>query len=316
MNTKHLLKVRQMVWVVFALAAGPVLGETNRYAGETWAFLDTRQSMAAANDITLAKYPDCDEATVDKKMVRVYRADGTGESQDENFVKVLTEKGRRNNRTLSFNFMLPYSTVEVIKVEVLQPDGSALTVDVAANSKEQIDDSQMSENISDPNSRVLRVSIPKLEIGDTVHSITRETTTRPIMPGEFADENVFEGEGFLRHASYEVHAPSDRPLQRLVWRDGLGGTVRHSTQPGDDGSMIQRWEVGQVPRMFAEPSMPPPEMVLQRLLVTTTSNWQAVSKWYWDLSKSHLEATTPELTKEAQELTAGAGTDLEKIKAV
>jgi len=60
-----------------------------------------------------AKYADCDEATVEQKSVRVYQADGTGECQDETFVKVLTEKGRRDNRTLTINFMLPYMAVEV-----------------------------------------------------------------------------------------------------------------------------------------------------------------------------------------------------------
>ena len=77
------------------------------------------------------------------------------------------------------------------------------------------------------------------------------------MPGEFADESVFEGEGYLRHLTYEVHAPADRPLLRVALRDEIPGTVRHSTQPGDDGSVIQRWEVSNVPRMFPEPSMPP-----------------------------------------------------------
>jgi hypothetical protein len=37
--------------------------------------------------------------------------------------------------------------------------------------------------------------------------------------------------------------------------------------------------------MFDEPAMPPAEMVLQRVLVSTTPDWQAVSKWYWDLSR-------------------------------
>jgi transglutaminase-like putative cysteine protease len=316
MKIKLMFNIRALALIAFLVFSRPVFGETNRYTGETWAFLDARQALAAAQEITPAKYPDCDEATVEKKMVRVYRADGTGESQDEAFVKVLTEKGRRNNRTISLDFMLPYSTVEVVQVEVLKPDGAAVAVDVAANSKEQIDDSQMSENISDPNCRILRVSIPKVDIGDVVHSITRETTERPIIPGEYAEESVFEGEGFLRHLSYEVHAPKDRPLQRIALRDEIPGTVRHSTQPGEDGSVIERWEVNNVPRMFPEPAMPPPEMVLQRLLVSTTPDWQAVSKWYWELSRPHLDATTPELTKKAQELAAGATTGLEKIKAV
>ena len=46
--------------------------------------------------------------------------------------------------------MLPYSTVEVAKLEVIKPDGNVVTVDMAANSKESIDDSQMAENIYDP----------------------------------------------------------------------------------------------------------------------------------------------------------------------
>ena len=41
-----------------------------------------------------------------------------------------------------------------------------------------------------------------------------------------------------------------------------------------------------------------------------------MSRWYWDLSKPHLAAITPEMKKEVAELTAGAATDMEKIKAV
>jgi transglutaminase-like putative cysteine protease len=308
--------IRSFVFAALIVSAWPAFGDTNRYTGDTWALGDTRQVLAAAADITVAKYPDCDEATVEKKMVRVYRSDGTGESQDETFVKVLTEKGKRNNRTLTLSFMLPYSTAEVVKMEVLKPDGQAVAVDVAANAKETIDDSQMQMNIYDPNSRLLQVNIPGVEVGDVVHSITREPILRPIIPGEFAEENVFEGEGYLRHLSYEVHAPLDRPLNRIALRDEVPGTVRYSTQPGEVHTLIQRWEVNNVPRMFDEPAMPPYEMVLQRLLVSTTPDWPAVSKWYWELSKSHLEATTPEIKTTVDELAAGAKSDMDKIKAI
>jgi len=316
MKYKSISNIRGFSFVVFCCLAWPGWAETNRYTGEIWALVDSQKVMEAARDIALAKYPDCDDATVERKMVRLYRADGTGESQDETFTKVLTEKGKRNNRTISLSFMLPYSTVEVAKVEVLKPDGKAVAVDVAANSKEQIDDSQMSANISDPNSRVLRVNIPELEIGDMVHSVTRETTTRAIMEGEFADENVFEEGGFLRHTTYEIYAPSDRPLQQIALRDEVPGTVRYSAQPGTNGMTLHHWEIDNVPRMFPEPNMPSGDEVLQRVLASTTRDWQTVSKWYWDLSKPHLAQTTPEMTKMAQDLAASGKTDLEKIKAV
>jgi transglutaminase-like putative cysteine protease len=307
---------RGLVLAAIALVVFPARGDTNRYAGGEWSLVDAKPVMAAAAEITPAKYPDCDSATVDQKSVRVYRADGTGECQDETFTKVLTEKGKRDNRTLAEYFMLPYTTVEVPELEIIKPDGTIVSVDVAANSKESIDDSQMAENIYDPNMRILQVNIPSLEIGDVIHSVARENIERPFIAGEYAEENIFEGEGFIRHTTYEVHAPDSRPLQRIALRDEVPGTVTYSTQSGPDNTMVHRWEVNNVPRMFGEPSMPPYQMVLQRLFVSTTPDWAAVSKWYWNLSKPHLDAITPEMKQKVQELTAGAATDMDKIKAL
>ena len=318
------IKINSFGGWLFVLAAASIpiwhagADDSARYAGERWSFLDVRKAIGAAAEITQAKYPDCDEAAVDRKMVRVYRPDGTGESQDESFTKVLTEKGKRNNRTMSLSFMLPYFTVEVVKLEVIKPDGKTTGVDLAANSKEMIDDSQMGMNIYDPNSKILQVNIPQLEIGDVVHSITRTTTHRSIIPGEFAEYNVLESPAYLRHTTYEVYSPVDKPLKRVALRDEVPGTVVHSTETeaGETGTVVNRWEVNNVARMFEEPSMPAYEQVLQRLLISTTPDWQAVSKWYWELSKPHLEATTPEMKKTVDELITGAKSDMDKIKAI
>ncbi|HVV71977.1 MAG TPA: DUF3857 domain-containing protein, partial [Verrucomicrobiae bacterium] len=216
MTAKTLFMTRSVLLLALALSTGFLRAdETNRYQGSTWDLLDSKVALSAAGEISTTKYPDCDEATVDKKMVRVYRADGTGEAQDESYVKVLTEKGKRNNRTVALSFMLPYTTVQVPKLEVIKPNGTVVPVDIAANSKEMIDDSQMSMNIYDPNSKILQVNIPQLDVGDIVHSVTRTTTRRSIIPGEFADENIFEGQGYIRHVTYEVHSPVDKPLKRV-----------------------------------------------------------------------------------------------------
>lgn len=301
-----------LVWTACAALAQP----GGKYEGSYWASLDTKQILQAGEGITVVKFPDSDDATVDKKMLRVYRADGTAETQDETVTKVLTEKGKRNNRTLSLSFMLPYFTVEVVKLEIIRPNGEVIPVDVAANSKEIIDDSQMAMNIYDPNNKILRVNIPKLEIEDMVHSVTRLTVQRSIMPGEFAEVNVFEGPGYIRHMSYDVCAPSDKPLGRIVLRDEIKGTVKYTTEKLDSNVTVHHWEVNDVSRMFDEPSMPPYENVLQRLLVSTTPDWQFVSKWYWNLSKPHLDATTPDMKQMADELTAKAKSDQEKIEAI
>jgi transglutaminase-like putative cysteine protease len=294
----------------------PAQGGTNDYTDGRWALANLTNVLQEANDITTSAYPNCDMATVEQRSVRVYRADGTGEAQDETYVKVLTEKGRRANRTVALSYMLPYATPEVPRLEIIKPGGETVPVDVAANSKDTIDDSQMAANIYDPNTRILQVNIPKLEIGDMVHSVTRMTTERAYIPGQFAEENVLEGDGLIRHLTYEVFAPADRPLQQVALRDEIPGTVTYSAQTNADGSVTHLWTAANVPRMFEEPAMPPYEMVLQRLYVSTLPDWQAVSKWYWDLSKPHLDATTPQMQEAVSNLIAGAQTDMDKIKAV
>jgi transglutaminase-like putative cysteine protease len=313
------VRVATVLAVWCAIGAGLPEGRAanaDRYQGSKWDLLDRGQMLAAAKEITLEKYPDCDEATVDKRLVRVYRPDGTGESQDETYTKVLTEKGKRNNRTLSLSFMLPYFTVEVVKLEVIKPDGTAEAVDVAANSKETIDDSQMAMNIFDPNNKILKVNIPKVEIGDVVHSVTRTTIERPIVAGEAAEWTLLEGPGFIRHMSYEIWSPNGKPLKKKLIRDEIPGTVKYSTRAGEGDTTVHVWEAANVPQMFDEPAMPPYEMVLQRLLVSTTPDWQFISRWYWELSKPHLDATSPDMKTQVDELVAKATTDLEKVKAV
>ncbi|MEI8289195.1 MAG: DUF3857 domain-containing protein [Verrucomicrobiota bacterium] len=318
MKTSRLTNRAYYFFIALTLAVAPVRGgtETNRYADAGWAFCDAKKVFAAAAGVTPEKYPDSDTATIEGKMVRAYRADGTGESQDETFVKALTEKGKRSVRVLALSYTLPYSTVEVVKLEVMKPDGTVVPVDVAANSKDSIDDGQMGMNIFDPNNHVVQVNLPSVEIGDIVHSITRQNTRRAIIPGTFAEENVFEGTGHIRHLAYEIRAPAELPLKRIRLRDEIPGTISHLATTNADGAVTHHWEIANVPRMFEEPGMPPGSMVLQRIMVSTLPDWEAVSKWYWELSKPHLDATTPEMIKTNALLTAGAKTDLDKIKAV
>jgi hypothetical protein len=139
--------------------------------------------------------------------------------------------------------------VQVVRLEVVKPGGAVEPVDVAANSKEAIDESQVAMNIYDPNSKVLQVNLPKLEIGDVVHSVTRTTTERAYIPGQFAEETVLEGSGFIRHLACEVYAPADRPLQRVALRDEIPGTVRYAAQTNTDGAVTHRWEAVNVPRV-------------------------------------------------------------------
>ncbi len=316
MNVLSMKKlVLKFILSAMVLAAGPALAGDTNFVGAEWSPVDLQPVLAAAAQITPAQYPNCDSAIVEEKSVRDYAPDGTGECQDETFTKVLTEKGKRDNREFSMSLMLPYFTVSVPKLEIIKPDGTIVPVDVAANSKETIDESQMSENIYDPNMRIFTVNVPQLDVGDIVHVVARQLTQRSIMPAEFDDENILEGSSSIRHWSYEVFAPTNLPLVSLGLRDQVPGTVTSTIQT-NGATVDYHWEINNVPRMFDEPNMPPYDEVLQRLFVSTVPTWQDVSKWYWNLSKPHLDAYTPEMEQEVGKLIAGSTNDLDKIKAL
>ncbi len=173
-------------------------------------------------------------------MMRVYRADGTGECQDEAYTKVsLDRKGRRSNRTLSPQFHASLQTPSRFqRWNWIKSDGHVVPVDIAANSKESIDESQMQMNIYDPNAKILQVNIPGLEIGDVIHSVTRLNIERAIVLGQYAEESVLEAPSLILHESYEVHAFCKRTVRLSRSRSarcGVAGTVKYSKETRPDG---------------------------------------------------------------------------------
>ncbi len=277
--------------------------------------LDRKAVLDAAARATLETYPNADLVHIDDFTVCEYKPDGTGVSWSDSYTKVLTEKGRREEQEISFRFTLPYGRTTVTLLEVVKPNGTATTIDIAKQSKVMIDRSQMGANIYDPNSKVLRVGVPSVQIGDVVHVVVCQETMRRYMPDTWDDYQVFESTAPILHAVYEVRAPKERPLSCIALRDAVEGTVTQSKQQRD-GRIVYRWEVSNVPRFYSEPDMPPAYTVVQRLLVSTLPDWKAISSWYWRLCKPHLDATTPQMQEMVDKLTAGLPDRQNKIEAI
>jgi transglutaminase-like putative cysteine protease len=246
-----------------------------------------------------------------------YQADGTSEMWDDTAIKVLTEKGKRDNRTLTLYFNTSYGTNYFTKVEIIKPDGSVVPVDMEANSKVMVNPDQMSANIYNPNSKILNLSVPGLEIGDTLRYIARDVASKTVVPNTWSDYQVFEGNTPIERMTYQVIAPAARPLKKIALKAEIKGTIQYETKESASGEQIvYTWNVRDVPRMFDEPNMPQRYTVVQRLMVSTIDSWEDLSTWYWDLCKPRLEAATPEMKEKAQELIAGCTTTGEKIKAI
>jgi transglutaminase-like putative cysteine protease len=280
-------------------------------------FLNVETVLQMSGAVNIEKYPDSDEVLIDDFIQVEYQPDGTSETWDDTALKILTEKGKRANRTLSLGFNISYGTNYFTRVQVIKPDGTVNEVDIDAQCKVMVDPGQMSANIYNPNSKILRLSVPGLEVGDTLRYIARKVRTKTVVPDAWSDYQVFEHTSPIERTTYQVIAPKQRPLKKIALKAEIPGTVVFSEQADEQSDrIVYTWEVRGVPRMFDEPDMPTRHTVVQRLLVSTMEEWEDLSRWYWNLCRPRLEATTPEMEAKAKELVAGCTNTIGKIQAV
>ena len=277
--------------------------------------LDQNKVYKISKSVSSETYPNSDDILVDDYIIESYNPDGTSTIWDDTFLKVLTKKGKRSNKTLSFYYTLPYSTVELPLLEIIKPDGSVQNIDVPKQSRVMINDSQMIANIYDPNSKILRVNIPDLQVNDIIRYVSLRKVTKPRMPDTWSDYSLFESTTPIKHLTLEIVAPSNLPIKKISLLDEVKDTVSY-TSSNESKTTVHKWEAKDVPRMFPEPNMPPLSSVVQRLLTSTVADWQTISRWYWDLCLPHLETTTPEMKEKVDELIKGKNTDPEKAKAI
>lgn len=304
-----------LVPLVIAMASAvAVFAETSSYA-QTWTPLDSARVMEQAKTIVPDRYPDSDMVVVDGQTVIRYQAGGAYYQWFEQYVKVLTEKGKRNMRTLTSSFSIPYNATKFTLVEVIGKDGTVRKVDIRKNSREMIDQSQMDSNIYDPNDKMIRLTIPELEIGDTVHYMIEDEFFKSRMAGTFNDYQNFEGTDPIKRTSYTVIAPRSKPLKSIALKSEIPGTVSFRKSLTKD-EIIYQWVAQDVPRAFEEPEMPPLFTQSQRLLVSTVPDWKTVSRWYWELSKPHLAKVIPEMGTTVDGLIKGIKERDREIEAI
>ena len=281
----------------------------------TYGQLDMAHIQAVGKKVTAKKYPNADVVHIDQNHWIAYNPDGTYTEWNAHAVKILSEKGKRQFQTISSYFTVPYNTTEFKRIVIIRPDGSHLPIDIEKNSRVTIEHGQMQKNIYNPNQKILRVSIPQLAIGDILYTEMLDLFDKVRTPDTWSDYIGMESTYPIVRMRYQVCAPVERPLERIVIKNEIPGTIVHNKTQNDE-HIIYQWVAENVPQAFAEPDMPPLYSQIQRLLLSTVKEWSDISKWYWQLCKVPIDETTPEMSNIVKELTRNSQNDMENIKQI
>lgn len=254
-----------------------------------------------AENITAEMYPDADAVLVDSDEDIAYNADGTYVSRARQNVKILTEKGRRDEREITLRYNSRYMKGRISYVKIKKPDGEVRDVDFAATTKEIVDNSSENENIYDPMSRRLVCTVPGLEIGDELIYETVSEVYASRIEDNFADMSVMEWSMPILSQRVRIVCPKERPLKITKIAYPLDN-VKLSERDLEDGRHEMVWTTTGSPQAFPEPDMPPLYTLVQCLRVSTVGSWQEISKWYWDISLPHLEKTNEAISNKVAEI--------------
>ncbi len=262
---------------------------------------------AAAAAVTCAAYPDADTVVIDDRTEVEYRADGTYVDRREEWVKAMTEKGRRELSSLTIDYSLRYGRGEIVSVEIVGVDGRSRPVDFRATLKEATDNSSGAANIYDPLDKTLSCAVPGLAVGEIRHVVTRREVTKSRVKDQWAGIEVLAYDAPILRASVRIAGPLERPLKRIAVRHPLGNVVSEVRTNGSE--IVYSWCATNSPQAFPEPNMPPLWTQVQHLRVSTADSWPEISRWYWSLCQPHLARTNAAMTNKVEEL----GRDLRRI---
>ena len=266
----------------------------------------------ALDDVTCERFPDADSVVVDELERVAYNPDGTYESLCESYVKILTEKGRREESTQSITYSKRYGEAAILYVGAVAADGSEREIDVRSTTKESTDNGMVAANIYDPLDRRIVCTVPGLKVGETLHVKTRRKTVKPRCKDAWSDLSVMEWTHPILRSTYEITAPAVRPLRKIAVRHPLGN-VAQSERRLADGSTVHTFVCTNSPQAFPEPDMPALYTQVQHVRVSTMADWPEVSRWYWNLCAPHLAKTNAAMAKKVAELTAAAKDPLRAV---
>ncbi len=133
----------------------------------------------------------------------------------------------------------------------------------------------------------------------------------PPMPGEYFDIVLFAESDPIIEMKYVLSLPAGKRLHSEVYN----GPLYSSTTYTEERNEYAWWGFDLAPRP-SEPSQPAPSDYVTKVVMATVENWEAKSRWFFDVNRNQFEVT-PEIKKKVDEIfeKAGVSGESEEVKA-
>lgn len=261
----------------------------------------------------------------------VNRVMSTGVTYVDSYIiyKVLTPEGCRNQSVLRWNYDPQSSYVDVREVNIIR-HGKRIPVDVS-----RLHDLPAPQSWIYWKDRIKTLQLPRLEINDGIeikvfrkgftYALLRDGEAGPNssvsgagagnavdqppdddryippMPGEYFDIVLFADAAPIVEKKYVLILPSDKRLHSQVYN----GPLYASTSYSGDQTEYAWWGLN-LPHRQREPRQPDQSDYVAKVVMATVEDWEAKSRWFFDVNRNQFEVTE-EIKSKVEEILDDAG---------
>ncbi len=250
-------------------------------------------------------YPD-EAAVVERdEVIYRYNDDGTGSKTETTAVRIQSGAALQSFAVLGFPYASETEELDIVSVRVHKPDGTTVETPTTDAQEQPALATQAAPMYSDL--RIKQLPVRSLAVGDTLEMQTRTVQKKAEIPGQFwGAENFGVGLVYLDRR-IELHVPKSKAV--AVY------SPKYPPETVDSGAeRVYRWKGAQLRRSNAKDEDAPQDK-LPPIAWTTFGSWEAVGAWYQGLIAGR-DAVTPALQAKADEVTQGAKTDTDKVRAL
>jgi len=247
-----------------------------------------------------------DEAAVVERDQLVYRyaADGTDVKTETTVLRVQSSAALQTFAVLGFPYASGTQSLEIAYARVRKPDGTVVETPTSDVQDQPVQATQVAPMYSDLH--VKQLPVRSLAVGDTLEFETKITQKLAEVPGEFWNVESF-GVGLVYlDRRIELRVPKSKSV--MVYSPKY---LPETVESGEE--RVYRWRGNQLRRSNAKDMDDTPQDKTPPIAWTTFSSWEAVGAWYQALIAGR-DNVTPALQAKADEVTAGAKTDVEKVR--
>src|SRR5690348_8359710 len=242
---------------------------------------------------------------IEKIICKVdFENDGASLREDTSRIRIQSAAVVEDWGLITFGYSAANQEAEVRYVRVLKPDGSIVTTPPADVQDVTDEVSREAPVYSDYHEK--HIPVKGLSPGDVLEYQYIVRTKKPLVPGQFWFQYDFNTIATVLDQELELSVPKKREVivkSRTVQPTMLSAGNRK----------IYAWKTSNlathVDDEFPWPAPPP------AVQVTSFKSWEEVGEWWNDLEQSQM-AITPEIRAKAAELTRGAASENEKLKAI